>query len=192
MSLAVCAAGCRDREQIEHYSVPRAAAPAASKDAMLGAIVSHEGQAWFFKISGPAEQVDQHAESFKTLIESIKFESGRPTWNLPAGWKEVENPVASGPGLERYKTLRLEESPVLDLAVTSLPIPQTDADEYMLANVNRWRGQMTLPPLTKADLPAQTASVATKDGRATLVSLVGRLKANIPGRGPFMGAGDGK
>ena len=29
---------------------------------MLGAIVSHDDQVWFFKVAGPAEQVDKYAE----------------------------------------------------------------------------------------------------------------------------------
>ena len=51
-----------------------------------------------------------------------------------------------------------------------------------LANVNRWRGQLSLPPITDADLPADTKSVDVLGGQATVVDFTGTDKTGQPSR----------
>ena len=38
------------------------------------------------------------------------------------------------------------------MTVSSLATPEGDFDEYLLLNVNRWRGQMQVPPLKPDEL----------------------------------------
>jgi hypothetical protein len=64
----------------------------------------------------------------------------------------------------------------------------------LLANINRWRGQLSLGEIGADGLAGSTRQVPLADGTATLVTLVGKLKqAGMGSRvAPFSGAGDGK
>jgi hypothetical protein len=75
------------------------------------------------------------------------------TWELPAGWTQA---VAGG---MRYATLKRTGSEV-DVSVVVLP--GTAGGE--LANVNRWRGQLGVAPLTDATAKAARSLVQTKTG----------------------------
>ncbi len=75
-------------------------------------------------------------------------------WTLPAGWTE------SAGGQMRYATLRAPVTGKLDASVVVLPGPAGGE----LANVNRWRGQIGLPPLDDAALAKARKIVKTKAG----------------------------
>ncbi len=76
-------------------------------------------------------------------------------WTLPAGWKE-----AQGGGQMRYATLTAPVAGKLDVSVVHLPGPAGGE----LANVNRWRNQLGLPPLVEADLAAARKTVKAAAG----------------------------
>ncbi|MGE5611726.1 MAG: hypothetical protein ACM359_20940 [Bacillota bacterium] len=67
-------------------------------------------------------------------------EEKRLDWTVPADWKAM--PARS----MRYATLAAKADPTVELAVFPLP-PQP-----LLPNVNRWEGQLGLPPTPEADL----------------------------------------
>ena len=103
---------------------------------------------------------------------------------LAAGWKENDGseirfatiifPVPWGEG----------EKP-LEISVTVLPKSGDDA-EYILVNVNRWRNQLRLPPITMEQLAAESTQVKLEGATATVVNLLGTAGANSSmGRGPF-------
>ena len=48
------------------------------------------------------------------------------------------------------------------------------ASNPLLANINRWRGQVGLAPLTDAQLPAETASIENAGMKFTVVDLLGK------------------
>jgi hypothetical protein len=94
--------------------------------------------------------------------------AGRPGWVVPSGWKDggsrpmrlasFEIPDASGPG---------------DVSVTAL----SGEAGGLLANVNRWRGQVGLPPWTEEALKKESVSVPSAGGDAgVLVDLPGAEK----------------
>ena len=94
--------------------------------------------------------------------------AGRPGWTVPAGWKDggtrpmrlasFEIPDASGPG---------------DVSVTAL----SGEAGGLLANVNRWRGQVGLPPWTEEALKKESVAVQSAGGDAgVLVDLPGAEK----------------
>ena len=114
---AVMLAGCREKEQIERYTVEkppvdeadeptsqegpaREASESASSTAetqppeaaekvrLLGAIIARPSRTWFFKATGPAEAIAAHAEDFTKFVESIRFEDDTPKWDLVEGWRE--------------------------------------------------------------------------------------------------------
>ena len=202
VALALCLGsllvmGCEDAE-ITTYTIPKPNAVYARNhvegpDRMLAAMVPRAGQAWFFKVSGLKKVVAEQSEAFHKFLESIRFDetSGVPRWTLPGGWNQKGG---GGAGGMRFATLSLgegDESP--QLSVTRLPMPAGDFDAYLLQNVNRWRGQLRLPPLQPGQLAAETETVSIGENKATLVlNLVGHMKAGGPMTGPLAGGGAGR
>ena len=153
--------GCGEPEPITRYQVPkekRIVAPPRGHGAvgpmrrMVAAIVLHSPKAWFFKITGPDAAVSQpeRLQSFLKFIDSVKFvgegEAAVPEWTLPEGWRRE-------PGSQfRYATIQIgDDNQPLELAVSSLPLPEGDPAPYILKNINRWRGQLRLEPLDQID-----------------------------------------
>lgn len=66
-------------------------------------------------------------------------------------------------------TLASEAGGAADLAV--IPLPGTGGSDLEL--VNLWRGQLSLPPITAAELPAQTEETTIGQQRVKLFSIVG-------------------
>lgn len=92
--------------------------------------------------------------------------TGAPlAWTAPAHWRE--KPAAP----PRRATFAVPGPAGIeaDLSVTSFP---GDVGG-LLANVNRWRGQVALPPTTAADLPASATPLAGAALPLTLVDLTG-------------------
>lgn len=200
---ALLLAGCSKSEKIEHYTVAKPVAtevakseePAAAEqpageptDRTLGGIVAAGEQGWFFKLTGPKDPVAAQVDAFTTFLKSIRFSAeGKPQWTLPEGWTEQP-----GSGI-RYATLLVGggEKP-LEVTVTALPKTPGDENAYLLSNINRWRGQMKLPPIVESQLADETTRVPLEGTTATMVNLLGTAAPNTMGRAPFFpGAGNG-
>ncbi|MEX2118407.1 MAG: hypothetical protein WD847_02255 [Pirellulales bacterium] len=191
--LGALAGGCSDSDQVEQYQVPKQqvldsingpppAEPVPHEDTMLAAIVLEPDQAWFFKLAGPRRAVEDQAERFEALIESLEFGDSGPRWSLPAGWREQ-----AGSGM-RYATLTAESGDeLLETTVTSLPRNDGDEKAYSLSNINRWRGQMGLQPIGRHELSNAARQVKFAGGIATVVELKGKLAAQGMGQAPFVG-----
>lgn len=186
--------GCDQTEEIRHYRVPKSVAiespqlpsaempqPAASKPAaskaaqavgpqrMLAALVLQADRAWFFKTMAPPTSLDEHAESFRKLVKSLRFADGKPQWDLPVGWTQ------KGESGMRFATLVFGASDKpLELTVIPLPIPPGDRAAYVLSNVNRWRQQVNLPPIAASELDGQSEQLELNGGSAILVDLHGK------------------
>ncbi|MCA9152559.1 MAG: hypothetical protein KDA92_24820, partial [Planctomycetales bacterium] len=84
----------------------------------------------------------------------------------------------------RYATI---DAAGVDLSVSSLPISKSQSpEEYYLSNVNRWRGQLQLPPLTADEFSSQTEQVEVAGHAAIAVDLIGQGSAGGP---PMMAGG---
>ena len=79
-------------------------------------------------------------------------------WTLPKGWTQTLT------GGIRYATVKPAGPGNLDVSVVVL----AGSAGGELANVNRWRSQIGLPPLEEAALPSARKSVASKAGTVTL------------------------
>jgi len=161
---------------------------------MLGAIVPHEELLWFFKLSGSKDAVAKQAPAFESFVQSVHFaKNAAPAWELPPGWHEQ-------PGNQmRYATIQITSEPAspddppLELSVSKLGRPPGASSEYLLPNINRWRGQLSLPPIEAEDLPKETRTLKLVEGTATLVDLLGTAGQNSMGPAPFFpGGGNGK
>jgi hypothetical protein len=90
---------------------------------------------------------------------------GKPAWTVPADWQEVP---ASQFLLVEYSIAEANGTKA-DVNVAEL----SGNGGGVLANVNRWRGQIGLNPVDESDLAKLTASLDVTGGQATWVDLTG-------------------
>jgi hypothetical protein len=199
-------AGCGQPDEITRYTVARQAPPAGKANAakespagdgrtpsaagkpgmLLGAIVPRGKTTWFFKLMGPSAPVESQAPNFARFIKSIRFPDDSPEWKVPQGWEELPDLPA------RFATFRIATEGA-DLEVTVIPLPTREGsfDSYLLDNVNRWRGQLSLAPLKQEELDDAVVKDELGDAEIWLVKKIeGKLtEQRMP---PFAGGGFGR
>jgi hypothetical protein len=148
--------------------------PDGSKSRILGGIFPAGAETWFFKMIGPDAVVASQRDAFKQFLQSVHpseaeaptapaprsansggndtnaptppaVEAAMPTplqYTLPAGWQE--KPL-SPMRLASFKAIG-PNGKEADISVVSLP----GIAGGLLANVNRWRGQVQLAPSERA------------------------------------------
>ena len=89
---------------------------------------------------------------------------GRPQWTPPATWQEAK------PGPMQLARFSADDEGGRRAEVTVVPLPG-DAGGT-LANVNRWRSQLGLDPVTEADLPKLRVALEVPGTQAMAVDLV--------------------
>ncbi len=135
---------------------------------MLGGILLTGKQAWFFKVTADPELLEKQEPELKKWIESVRLDGeGNPTWKLPTDWRALEGNAF------RFATIRMgstEQAP--ELSVSQLP-QGDDVDNYLLANLNRWRGQLQLPPWTVEEMRRDMQQLTAGEQKVYYVSLEG-------------------
>lgn len=179
---------CRQEPAIEKYKFPKVDAVAdrprvEGNDRMLAAMVLTPQKAWFFKVTGPKAEVSKHADEFQTFLGTLRFADsgqGEPQWTLPSGWSQE-------PGTElSYAVLKIPaEGKPLELTVTALPKPPEDDEPYALLNINRWRDQMQLGPISQEQLAAEAKQTKIDGHPAYVVSVVGTARPRMTGAPSF-------
>jgi len=170
----VCAAlvlvGCQEQEQIRSYDVPKETATvgaSAEKQRLLAVMVPHADHVWFFKLMGNAQAVGEQAPVFDRFITSIRFtdQQREPVqWAVPEGWNQIP-----GAG-ELYARLRQDgKNPALEITITRLPAGAKDPR----ANINRWRGQLGLGPISEKQLEKLIGNVKVDGVESTRVDFIG-------------------
>ena len=159
---------------------------------IVGIIQHRADMEWFFKMTGDANLVEQQKPAFVAFLKSVKFNAapaqtelppshppigdmgmsaaaapgpisheGQPNWQVPAGWQEV-----SGGQFLVAKFMLAGAGGATAAVNVSM---SSGNGGGLAANVNRWRGQLGLPPI--ADILATPIEVA--NGQAQLVDLSG-------------------
>jgi hypothetical protein len=148
---------------------------------LWGAILPLKSELWFFKVTGPIEEVSQRDSELRRFLESVEFKNGEPVWSLPEGWKQES-------GFDFiFAVIHIPtDADPLELSVSHLVRADGPLSDQILANVNRWRGQMSLPAVKPDELSSTTERLTVAGAETTLVSLDGLIKPKTPGRGPFM------
>lgn len=169
---------------------------------MLGAIVPHQGATWFFKLTGPDAVVAPEKAAFLEFLKTVKVSTQPPAapvaapvppaaapvapavgpadmagtpvvtangpglkWTAPAGWQEK-----SGVGMRKATfTIAGANGATAELAVTAFP-GDVGGD---LANLNRWRGQLGLPPVTEAEFAGAVTRLKVNGLSVTLADITG-------------------
>lgn len=174
MCLAVLQIGCSEQQSVRRYRIPK------PPHRMLAAISIQGSDAWFFKVTGDRQELASSKDDFEAFLKSVKLPgsagstagSAKPTWALPSGWKEA----ATSAG-ERVATIEIpgKEKP-FELTVTRLPVPQRSVDTYTKDNINRWRTQLRLGPITPDAWQKETRELLDATGnKLTVVDFVGTL-----------------
>lgn len=143
---------------------------------IVGAIAEKDGRAWFYKMRGNADVVGREKGHFLAWIQTLKPveqveaipappASPEVEWELPAGW------TAAFGGQSRYATLSVPagSGEPTQLVVSFFP-GDVGGDA---ANVNRWRGQVSLPSLGDDEALAQIGQLEAGEKTLSLVDLKG-------------------
>ena len=93
--------------------------------------------------------------------------AAQPTlvWSLPDGWREKP------PGEMRVASFTVTDQDGQSADVSVIPLPALAGRE--LENVNRWRGQVGLSPITQDELGSQTEKVEIAGSPASLFDMAG-------------------
>ncbi len=177
-------AGCGPADEVRTYDVPKELVtipivkiePPASGTPVrtLAAIIPVDAKySRFVKLSGPANAVAPHAADFRAFVASVRLtpDLKKPVeYTVPAGWRPapkrqfVEAAFQAGP-----------RDAVVEVTVSD-PLGGDVA-----GNVNRWREQVGLPPISD---PAELQKTITE------IPLGGAAKASVvdlPGVAPAGG-----
>jgi hypothetical protein len=139
--LSLGLAGCH-RDEVAHFRVPKTTPPPA-----LTSPASMDGRP-----AMPGPGAGTAASGGEVPPPPTPGKSLR--WMLPKGWTENLS------GGMRYATLKPSTAGRIEVTVVVLPGPAGGE----LANVNRWRNQIGLPPLDEMQLDSARKRIATKAG----------------------------
>jgi hypothetical protein len=159
---------------------------------ILGVIQHRDDVSWFYKMTGDSDLVEQQKPAFVAFLKSLNFAAapaqtalpsghpaggdtgasaspatgpvsseGKPNWQVPAGWQEV----AAGQFLVAKFAIIGEGGATAAVNVSSSP----GDGGGLSANVNRWRGQLGLSPISEI----LTTPVDITGGKAQLVDMSG-------------------
>ncbi|SDS43953.1 hypothetical protein [Opitutus sp. GAS368] len=169
---------------------------------MLGAIVPQAGATWFFKLTGPEAIVAQAKSAYLEFLQTVRAApvvaraSATPPPAAGPAPDMANTPVikADGPGLKWTAPALWQEKPATAMRKATYLVPgASGANSELaitafpgdvggeLANVNRWRGQLQLPPLTAAELPATITRIRVNGLSVTLVDLTGGPSVRLLG-----------
>lgn len=190
-TIALGLVGCNEGDEVRQYRIPALAdaddlpPPAQNASArseqrpsmdmdlsdheprrMVVTIVEESGRNWFFRMLGPSSAIDEEIRHFISFMHSVEFSGGAnstPRFDAAPHWEPLP---ASG---MRFAAFRFgsEDDPI---ELTIVPLGPEAGD--LLANVNRWRGQLNLPPITEAHLHESATPVTLGGREITLVDLV--------------------
>ena len=162
------------------------------KARIVTAMFNYAGQSWFFKLQGSPESVEPQLAPFKQFLATLRFEAAptapgqaptapepaapvppadAPAVALPAGW------TAQAPGPMQVAKFSVPEKDGTKAEVTVSVFPSDTGG--MLANINRWRGQVGLPATDEAGLATCTTPLDGALPGAVLADLKGESKSMV-------------
>jgi hypothetical protein len=172
-----------------------------TRQRLVVAMLTQPGMSWFFKITGDDECVASQKAKFIEFLKSVSFtdaaaadQMAAPPASMPAPPPQSSTPIASDsiwtvpPGWQSV--------PPSQFLLAEFSIPGANGAKAevnvaamggtgggLLANINRWRGQIGLGAVTDGDLPQFSQPLDVPGGKATLVDLTGTDgKTGVPTR----------
>ena len=158
--------------------------------------ISCNGNSWFIKLRGDTAAVAAAKPVFQEFLKSIHFAApsveSDPHSNLsmqpainPRDLSSAREASVEGPKLN-VPAQWVETAPTSSMVLKSFSVGEAKAEAAVtisvlanegggaLANINRWRGQIGLPPVTEeSQLSGLTEPLVTLAGKAILTDLLG-------------------
>lgn len=158
LGFALALVGCSDKE-IRVYRAPKDSAVVLAAPA-----------------DSPAVQAQTPSSG-----EIPQSQSGGPTltWDPPSDWR-----AKGGDAIRRASFSIGNDRSAAEVAITVFP---GDAGG-VLANVNRWRGQVGLPPVDQRDLNSAVSTLDAADIHFVVVEASGTSKSLVAAMAPWGGA----
>lgn len=156
LALAAGLASCQKTE-VETYRVPKdKSAPAVAK---ADAPHAHPAQPAPAAPTAPASGGTTMANTPVATADGAGL-----TWTAPAHWK-----TKPGSAMRKGSYAIAGDGGEADLAITAFP-GDVGGD---LANLNRWRGQLSLPPVAQAEFEASRQQIQRNQLAMTVVEIAG-------------------
>lgn len=154
--LLITTGGCKPKDPITHVVVDaeksaiefgrKSEKPVMVEGRMLVGIHRAEKNTWTFKVVGPTDQIDSIESQFMEFLRMVDISNDVPVLTeLPEGWSKVPG------GPTQFIYARVTVNNDLSMSISELPTRFNN-----LENVNRWRGQLSLPPAESAELKPLT------------------------------------
>jgi len=158
---------------------------------IITAMTHRAETSWFFKLAGDVAVVAEQKPAFVAFLKSVKFEVGDVAAGLPAGHPDIAAPTAppapSSEGKPKWEVpAGWQEIPggqflVAKFSLTGDGGAQAAVNVSMsagdggglVANVNRWRGQLGQSPWSAAELQTAAKELPVATGTATFVEMSG-------------------
>ncbi len=178
------------------YDLSGTSPGSGDEERIVAAILHNEDTAWFFKMTGAADLVKKNKPAFVAFLQSVAFAkssapslpppaeasqlpaghpaipgapiaaaapSGNPTWTVPSDWKSGEP--------SQFVLAKFDIQNASGTAAAT--VSQLDGDGGgLLANVNRWRGQLGQQAIF-ADDAAKLPAIDAGGIRATVADFNG-------------------
>jgi len=186
--------GCQ-RDSITLYkSVPatrqidEADAQGEPRFRMVTAIADQPQATWFFKLTGPIDNMQAVMDRWGQFLDSVKFDNPEPEWELPTAWASdgfQDRPMPGGMKM-RIAEIATEQEQVT-VSVSNMPPGQ-----QLLPNVNRWRGQLGLSPTNPVALATQLTEFKNASVTVKVFAASGPTLSTRMGGAPFANAARGK
>ena len=151
------------------------------KQRVVVGMVTQNGSTWFFKLTGPDELVAEEKHNFVNWLETLEIDTASHGQAAPQ-ISQVTAPASTASGDWNVPSTWTAQPPG-QMLLASFALPGGDAKVTvsslggdgggLLANINRWRRQLGLPPIDDSQLGEITSPIDTADGRGTLVDIQG-------------------
>jgi hypothetical protein len=176
------------------FDITGATAASADKPAerIIVALQKQEGVSWFIKLTGPAALVEAQKPAFIGFLKTLKFHAGadegeapasatrpaapapststgQPNWTSPAHWK------SQAPGAMQAAKFGIGEGKA-KAEVTAVFLGGMGGG--LKANLDRWRGQISLPPSAANEVDQQAKTFEALGAGARIVELTGTTAAD--------------
>lgn len=142
--------------------------PATGGLRILGAIYPADNPTWFFKITGPDDQLDKYVADFDKLIQSVKLQGDAvPTFTLPEGWTLGGPRTVSRGGVN----VTFDQTVKFGPPASPFELTVSRAAGGVMSNVSRWGMQAGVHIATPADMNKYTKEFAADQVKGLRVDL---------------------
>lgn len=152
----------------------------ADAEGIFAAVLPLGSETWYFKLTGPSAKLRENGGTvFMDFLSDVRIageqQAAPPAAPAPAKAPMIKVTAPEGWEASQGSSMRVasfaingEDGATADVSV--IPLPGDSGS--VLDNVNRWRGQVQLPPLAGADDPALGVEMDGEAGKLFVTHMV--------------------